>query len=178
MLGNQTCPISSHEYLPLKILESHLSYGMSSVLFKLFREKNGLTYEVGVYNPCRIENSPFLVYFSVSNKNALLAFEILSELWRKLLSSSISEKDIYLAKIKLKSSFLISNQTLDEILQRKIQYIGYSLDQNYDFLNKINDVNSKDIWEVTKKYLGKPFLSIYGDEKKCNEINKLWIKNF
>ncbi len=178
MLGNQTCPISSHEYLPLKILESHLSYGMSSVLFKLFRERNGLTYEVGVYNPCRIENSPFLVYFSVSNKNALLAFEILSELWRKLLSSSINEKDIYLAKIKLKSSLLISNQTLDEILQRKIQYIGYTLDQNYDFLNRINDINSADILKVTKKYLGKPFLSIYGDEKKCNEINKLWIKNF
>ncbi|MDC3169383.1 insulinase family protein, partial [Prochlorococcus sp. AH-716-E17] len=138
MLGNQTCPISSHEYLPLKILESHLSYGMSSILFKLFRERNGLTYEVGVYNPCRIENSPFLIYFSVSNKNALLAFEILSELWRKLLSSSIIEKDIYLAKIKLKSSFLISNQTLDEILQRKIQYIGCTLDQNYDFLSKIN----------------------------------------
>ncbi len=178
MLGNQTCPISSHEYLPLKILESYLSYGMSSVLFKLFRERNGLTYEVGVYNPCRIENSPFLVYFSVSNKNALLAFEILSELWSKLLSSSIIEKDIYLAKIKLKSSFLISNQTLDEILQRKIQYIGYKLDQNYDFLKKINDVSSSDILKVTRKYLGKPFLSIYGDEKKCNEINKLWIKNF
>ena len=31
MIGNQTCPMSSHEYLPLKILESHLSYGMSSV---------------------------------------------------------------------------------------------------------------------------------------------------
>ena len=134
MLGNQTCPISSNEYLPLKILESHLSYGMSSVLFKLFRERNGLTYEVGVFNPCRKENSPFLIYFSVSNKNALLAFEILSELWRKLLSSSIIEKYIYLAKIKLKSSFLISNQTLDEILQRKIQYIGYSLDHNLDLI--------------------------------------------
>ena len=178
MLGNQTCPISSHEYLPLKILESHLSYGMSSVLFKLFRERNGLTYEVGVYNPCRKENSPFLVYFSVSNKNALLAFEILSELWRKLLSSSIIEKDIYLAKIKLKSSFLISNQTLNEILHRKIQYMGYSLDQNYDFINKINHVNSADILKVTKKYFKKPFLSISGDEKICNEINKLWIKNF
>ncbi len=178
MLGNQTCSISSHEYLPLKILESHLSYGMSSVLFKLFRERNGLTYEVGVYNPCRKENSPFLVYFSVSNKNALLAFEILSELWRKLLSSSIIEKDINLAKIKLKSSFLISNQTLDEILKRKIQYIGYALDQDYDFLNKINYVKSADILNVTKKYLEKPFLSIYGDEKICNEINKLWIKNF
>ena len=95
MLGNQTCPISSHEYLPLKILESHLSYGMSSVLFKLFREKNGITYEVGVYNPLRKENSPFLIYLSVSNKNALLAFQILSGLWNNLLSSFIIEKDIY-----------------------------------------------------------------------------------
>ena len=178
MLGNQTCPISSHEYLPLKILESHLSYGMSSVLFKLFREKNGLTYEVGVYNPFRKQNSPFLIYLSVSNENAILAFEILSELWKKLLSSLIKEKDIYLAKIKLKSSFLISNQTLEEILRRKIQYIGYKIDQDYDFLDKINNINSEDILKVTNKYLAKPFLSIYGEEKTCDEISKLWIKNF
>ena len=151
---------------------------MSSVLFKLFREKNGLTYEVGVYNPFRKEKSPFLIYLSVSNKNALLAFEILSKLWRKLLTSLILDKDIYLAKIKLKSSFLISNQTLDEILQRKIQYIGYKLDQDYDFLNKIEDIKSVDILKATKKYLAKPFLSIYGDEQICNKINKLWIKNF
>ena len=177
MLGNQTCPISSNEYLPLKILESHLSYGMSSLLFKLFREKNGLTYEVGVYNPIRKQNSPFLIYLSVSNENAILAFKILSELWKKLLSSSIRDKDIYLAKIKLKSSFLISNQTLDEILQRKIQYIGYQLDKDYDFLNKIKNINSQDILMATNKYLAKPFLSIYGDKKICDEISKLWIKD-
>ena len=178
MLGTQTCPTFSHEYLSLKILESHLSYGMSSVLFKLFREKNGLTYEVGVYNPFRKENSPFLIYLSVSNKNALLAFEILSELWKKLISSLIFEKELLLAKIKLKSSNLISNQTLDEILQRKIQFIGYNLDNNYDFLTGIEATNSEDILKVTKKYLSKPFLSIYGDEKICDEIKRLWIKNF
>ena len=178
MLGNQSCPVSSNEYLPLKILESHLSYGMSSVLFKLFREKNGLTYEVGVYNPLRKKNSPFLIYLSVSNKNALLAFEILSELWRKLLSSLIVDKDIFLAKIKLKSSNLISNQTLEEILQRKIKLIGYNLDQNFDYLSKIKDVNSEDILKVTKKYLSKPFLSIYGEKKICDEIKKIWIKDF
>ena len=178
MIGNQTCPITSHEYLPLKILESHLSYGMSSVLFKLFREKNGLTYEVGVYNPFRKKNSPFLIYLSVSNKNALLAFEILSEFWNKLLSSFINEKDIHLAKIKLKSSFLTSNQTLDEILQRKIQFFGYDLDPDFDYLTKIRDINSEDILKVTKKYLTKPFISVYGEEKICNEIYKLWIKYF
>ena len=47
---------------------------MSSVLFKLFREKNGLTYEAGIFNPIRQQNSPFLIYLSVSNKNAIIKF--------------------------------------------------------------------------------------------------------
>jgi len=178
MIGNQTCPISSNEYLPLKILESYLSYGMSSLLFKLFREKNGLTYDVGVYNPLRKANSPFLIYLSVSNKNALLAFKILSDLWQKLLCSPILDEDIYLSKVKLESSFLLSNQTLEEVLQRKIRLLGYDLDPNFDCLTKIRDVNSKDILKVINKYLAKPFLSIYGQESICKEINKLWIKNF
>ncbi len=180
MIGNQTCPQLNYEYLPLKILESHLSYGMSSVLFKLFREKNGLTYDVGVFNPFRKQNSPFLIYLSVSNKNALLAFEILSELWENIVTNLISEKEINLAKVKLRSSYLVSNQTLDEILQRRIQLIGYNLNPNFDMdcLKKIEEVNSEDILAITKKYLSKPFLSIYGEKKICNEIYKLWIKNF
>ncbi len=180
MIGNQTCPQSSNEYLPLKVLESHLSYGMSSVLFKLFREKNGLTYDVGIYNPSRKEKAPFLIYLSVSNKNAILAFKILTELWHEFVSTLIDEKDITLAKVKLKSSLLISSQTLEEILQRRIQLIGYDLDPNFDIncLKNIENVNSEDILKISRKYFSKPFLSIYGDEKICNEINKLWIRNF
>ena len=180
MIGNQTCSQSSHEYLPLKILESYLSFGMSSVLFQLFREKNGLTYDVGVFNPVRQKNAPFLIYLSVSNKNAVLAFEILIQLWKNLISSLISEKEINLAKVKLKSSFLISNQTLDEILQRRIQLIAYDLDPDFDknCLMKVKDVISEDILKITNKYLSKPFLSVYGNKEICNEIFKLWIKNF
>ena len=82
--------------------------------------------------------------------------------------------------MKLKSSFLISNQTLDEILQRRIQLIGNGLDPNFDedCLNKIEDVDAKDILKITNKYFSKPFLSIYGDDKICNKIKKIWIKNF
>ncbi len=180
MMGNQTCSYSSHEYLPLKLLESYLSYGMSSVLFKLFREKNGLTYDVGVLSPIRQQNSPFLIYLSVSNKNAILAFNILIDLWKNIVSSLIDEKEINLAKVKLKSSFLFSNQTLEEILHRKIQLIGYDLDPDFDedCLEKIEDITSEEILKITKKYLTKPFLSIYGNKKICNEIYNLWIKNF
>ena len=74
MLGNQTCPRSSEEYLTFKVLESHLSYGMSSVLFKLFREKNGLTYDIGVFNPIETK-LPIFNLSSVSNKNAILALK-------------------------------------------------------------------------------------------------------
>ena len=37
MMGDQTCSRRSSEYLPIKVLESYLSYGMSGDLFKLFR---------------------------------------------------------------------------------------------------------------------------------------------
>ena len=58
MIGNRTCSRRSSEYLPLKVLESYLSYGMSAVLFKLFREKNGITYDLGVFYPVRNQKAP------------------------------------------------------------------------------------------------------------------------
>ena len=98
MIGNQTCSRRNSEYLPLKVLESYLSYGMSSALFKLFREKNGITYDLGVFNPVRSYNSPFLVYLSVSNKNAIFAFELLSTLWKNLALNPLNDAEMFLAK--------------------------------------------------------------------------------
>ena len=180
MLGNQTCSFKSSGYLPLKVLESHLAYGMSSVLFKLFREKNGITYDVGVFNPIRKGNAPFLVYLSVSNKNALLAFGILASLWKELLFSLIDKEKIFIAKQKLKSSFLIRNQSLDEILQRKIKLISYGVspDSYNDYLSKIEAVNREDIRLLIKKYFSEPFLSINGDKKICLEIKNQWMNIF
>ena len=147
MIGNQTCSRRSSEYLPLKVLESYLSYGMSAALFKLFREKNGITYDLGVFNPLRSDNAPFLVYLSVSNKNALFAFELLTSLWENLLSNPILDDEIFLAKEKLKGSFLLSNQSLDEILHRKIQLISYGINPiSEDNLNsKIDDISPLDL---------------------------------
>ena len=180
MIGNQTCSRGSSEYLPIKVLESYLSFGMSAALFKLFREKNGITYDLGVFNPVRSGNSPFLIYLSVSNKNALFAFELLSSLWEKLLFKPLGEDEIHLAKEKLKASFLMSNQSLDEILQRKIQLISYGIapSSEVDFNSKINAISSKNIFSLTKKYFSKPFISVLGSENTCNQISNKWDKNF
>jgi len=173
MIGDQTCPRSSSEYFPLKVLESYLSYGMSASLFKLFREKHGITYDLGVYYPIRSGNAPFLIYLSVSNKQVFFAFELLSTLWKNLLFNPLTDDEIFLAKEKLKGSFLIGNQALDEILQRKIQLISYGISpiSEIDLNSKIKEISSLDILKLTKKYFSKPFLSISGNEKICLEIS-------
>ncbi len=180
MIGNQTCSRRSREYLPLKVLESYLSYGMSAALFKLFREKNGITYDLGVYNPVRFGNAPFLVYLSVSNKNALFAFELLSSLWKNLLLNPLIDSELFLAKEKLKGSFLLGNQSLDEILQRKLQLISYGIFpvSEIDLNIKIDEISSLDILKLINKYFSKPFLSISGNKKICLEISTRWKKNF
>ena len=180
MLGNQTCSRRSNEYLTLKILESHLSFGMSSALFKLFREKNGITYDIGVVNAIRKNNAPFLVYLSVSNNKALLAFDLLTSLWKELICSLITEEEIILAKTKLNSSFLFNNQLLDDILLRKIQLIslGISPYSDKESISKTKSVTPKDIQKLMKKYFKKPFLSITGNKNVCNDIKKKWIANF
>ncbi len=179
MIGNQTCSRSSSEYLTLKLLESYLSYGMSAALFKLFREKNGITYDLGVFNPVRSGNAPFLIYLSVSNKNALFAFELLSSFWKNLLLTPLNNDEISLAKEKLKGSFLLGNQSLDEILQRKLQLISYGIPpvSEIELNTKINEISSLDMIQLTNKYFSKPFLSISGNRKICLEIKARWDKN-
>ena len=180
MMGDQTCSRRSSEYFPLKVLESYLSYGMSAALFKLFREKNGITYDLGVYYPIRSRNAPFLIYLSVSNKQALFAFELLSTLWKNLLFNPLTDAEMFLAKEKLKGSFLLGNQSLDEILQRKIQLVSYGISpiSEKDLNSKIEEISSLDIFKLTNKYFSKPFLSISGNKNICLEISNRWKKNF
>ena len=180
MMGDQTCSRRSSEYFPLKVLESYLSYGMSAALFKLFREKHGITYDLGVYYPIRSGNAPFLIYLSVSNEQALFAFELLSTLWKNLLFNPLTDAEIFLAKEKLKGSFLLGNQSLDEILQRKIQLVSYGISpiSENDLNSKIEEISSLDIFKLTNKYFSKPFLSISGNKNICLEISNRWKKNF
>ena len=85
-----------------------------------------------------------------------------------------------MAKEKLKGSFLLGNQSLDEILQRKIQLISYGVNSMYelDLNSKIDEISSLDILKLTNKYFSKPFLSISGNKKICLEISKRWEQNF
>ena len=90
------------------------------------------------------------------------------------------DSEILLAKEKLKGSFLLGNQSLDEILHRKIQLFSYGIApiSDIDLNSKIEEISPLDIFKLTNKYFSKPFLSISGNKNICLEISNIWKKNF
>ena len=93
---------------------------MSSKLFRIFRESNGLTYDAGVFNPLRKNLSPFLIYLSSSTNNCIDTFHHLLNLWDQITTSLLSKDELDLAKIKFKAAISFSSQTTEEIINRKV----------------------------------------------------------
>ena len=180
LIGNKTCSSTHNDFVNLKILESYLAFGMSSKLFRIFRERNGLTYDVGIFNPLRKTSAPFVIYLSSSSKNCLDTFRHLLNLWDQITSKLLSKDELDLAKIKLNAAISLSSQTTEEIINRKVQLIGLNMDPKTDekFIKRISKIDSKGILETAQKYLLKPSLSICGKESYCNQIKKIWLDRY
>jgi len=180
LIGNKTCSSKHNDFVNLKILESYLAYGMSSKLFRIFRESNGLTYDAGVFNPLRKNLSPFLIYLSSSTNNCVDTFHHLLNLWDQITTSLLSKDELDLAKIKFKAAISFSSQTTEEIINRKVQLLGLNMDPKLDekFIEKISKIDSKEILETAKKYLLNPSLIISGKESYCNQLKRIWQSRF
>ena len=180
LIGNKTCSSKHNDFVNLKILESYLAYGMSSKLFRIFRESNGLTYDAGVFNPLRKNLSPFLIYLSSSTNNCVDTFHHLLNLWDQITTSLLSKDELDLAKIKFKAAISLSSQTTEEIINRKVQLLGLNMDPKLDekFIEKISKIDSKEILETAKKYLLNPSLIISGKESYCNQLKRIWQNRF
>jgi len=176
LIGSKTCSYKNNDFANLKILESYLSYGMSSKLFRIFRERNGLTYDAGVFNPLRKASAPFVIYLSSSPDNCLLAFNHLLKLWDQITNELLSQDELDLAKIKLNAAISFSNQTTEDLINRKVQLIGLNIDPKVDdkLISKISKIEAKEVLETAQKYLLNPSLSVSGKEIHCNQIKKIW----
>jgi len=74
----------------------------------------------------------------------------------------------------------LGNQSLDEILQRKVQLISYGIYpiSEIDLNSEIDEITSLDLFKIINKYISKPFLCVSGNKKICLEISNSWQLNF
>jgi predicted Zn-dependent peptidase len=162
MIGFPAVPVSSNDYVPLKILAVTLGGGMSSRLFQSLREERGLAYDVGSFIAGRKGGSAFVIYMGLQlSKLDEAKREIFREL-EKIKKQRISASELSTVKNYFKGSFILDHQTNSQ----RSYYIGWSLSSgkglNYekDFLRRIDKTTPAILQRVAKRYLSRPRITV------------------
>ncbi len=176
MYGNPTVSHNSIEDLKLKLLCCHLGNGMSSVLFKRLREDNGLAYDVGIYNPIREYETPFIIHASTTEEKTFQTLSIIKESLNKTLSTKLTATEMNLAKAKLKGNFAHNIQTISQQAERIAILLGFKMHKDHDkrCLEILEDITSEDLINTAQDYLNSPYLSLCGPKETINRINELY----
>ncbi len=178
MLGQSTIPHGHEDDLALRLINCHLSSGMSGLLFRRLREEHGLTYDVGLHYPVRENNAPFVLHASTSEEKALLTLQLLLETWRELLESPISANDLLLAKAKFEGQIAHCSQTSGQRAERQALLTAFNLPLDFDFQcnEAIKSITEKDLQIAAIRHLKVPLLSLCGPKASLKKLCNYWQK--
>ena len=176
LLGKATINFDSEADILLRLLSCYLGYGMSSVLFKVLREKYGVVYEAGIYHPIRENHTPFIMHASTTEEKASLTLKLLKECWEKVIESEISEEELDVLKIKYRGQIAHSLQSVSQRAEHKAHLLGIGGRENHnkEMLVRLESINSKEIKDAANIYLKKPSLSICSNKEVTRKIHKGW----
>ena len=176
LLGKATIRYDNESDILLRLLSCYLGYGMSSLLFKVLREKHGVVYEAGVYHPIRENQTPFIMHASTTQDKAILTLQLLKECWEKILNSEISPEELDLVKIKYRGQVAHSLQSVSQRAEHKAHLLGIGLTKDHDkeVLRNLDIISSKEIKDAANKYLKEPMLSVCSNKEVIRKISKDW----
>ena len=176
ILGKATIRYDNKSDILLRLLSCYLGYGMSSLLFKILREKYGVVYEAGVYHPIRENQTPFLIHASTTEEKAILTLQLIKECWEKIINSEISPEELDLVKIKFRGQMAHSLQSISQRAEHKAHLLGIGLTNNHDkeVLLRLESITSKEIKEAANKYLKNPSLSVCSNKEVIRKMIKNW----
>ena len=176
LLGKATTSYSNDSDILLRLVSCYLGYGMSSLLFRVLREKYGVVYEAGVYHPIRENQTPFIVHASTTEEKAILTLKLLKECWEKIVYTEISAEELNLAKTKYRGQMAHSSQSISQRAERKAHLLGIGLSPNHDqeLLMRLERITSNEIKDAAYEYLKNPSLSVCGNNEIIQKICKEW----
>ena len=176
LLGKATIRYDNESDILLRLLSCYLGYGMSSLLFKILREKYGVVYEAGVYHPIRENQAPFILHASTTEEKAILTLQLLKECWEKIINSEISSEELDLVKIKYRGQMAHSLQSISQRAEHKAHLLGIGLTSDHDKENllRLERITTIEIKDAANKYLKNPSLSVCSNKEVIKKIRKNW----
>ena len=176
LLGKATIRYDNKSDILLRLLSCYLGYGMSSLLFKVLREKYGVVYEAGIYHPIREQQTPFIMHASTSEEKGIITLQLLNECWEKIINSEISPEELDLVKIKYRGQMAHSLQSISQRAEHKAHLLGIGLTKDHDkeILQRLESITSKEIKDAANRYLKNPLLSVCSNKEVIRKIFKDW----
>ena len=177
LLGKATIRHDNESDILLRLLSCYLGYGMTSLLFKVLREKYGVVYETGIYHPIRENQIPFIMHASTTEEKAILTLQLLKECWEKIIDNEISPEELDLVKIKYRGQIAHSLQSISQRAEHKAHLLGIGLKKEHDkeILLRLKSITGKEIKYAANKYLSNPLLSICSNKEVIRRIRKEWL---
>ncbi len=154
MFGFIAPEITNDDYPELKVLNTYLGSGMSSLLFQELREKEGLGYEVHSFYPSRKDKSHFVIYIGLDKSSIEKAKNKILDIIDVLKTKPVDDIKLEEAKKYLKGVYLLDHQTNSKqawyLGWWEITGRGYQYDQKY--ISELKEIKPSDLQEVAKKY--------------------------
>lgn len=158
------------DFFAFRVLDTILSGGMDSRLFKELREKRNLCYSVYSTFDRLAENGAFRIYTATSPENEGKAAEVIFELLKELLEKGISEDELKSAKAYINGMYTIGRQDYSAQASSYVTYelTGLGWEEVENFIKNINAVTRKDVMAAAEKYIrpGRHTMVVVGPEKK------------
>ena len=161
----------------LKVLDTVLDGGMSSILFQIVREKLGAAYYVYSNIDYAADHGFWVVYAGINNNRLEEILIAILEEWKKFKIQPIGAKEIKKAKSYITGKLALQWENvhnmaeglaMQELFTRKIE-------QPREYLRKINQVTAGDMRRVAQDLLKPQFLNLalIGPYKNKKRLEKL-----
>lgn len=162
LVGYHAPTASSEDHIPMMLIRTILSEGLSSRLFNEIREKRGLSYSIASVHPDLKGPGHFLTYVVTKPADVgKVRREVLKQV-EILQKELLPEDELAAAKEKLRGAFLLESETVQGTAFRLARAesigLGYSYEENFE--KNLKKVTAQELRRVAKTYLVEPTIII------------------
>lgn len=151
--------------------------GMSSRLFQEIREIKGLCYSICSFNDATFDTGIFTIYTAVDPINTNKTIDAVVEEIKKMVDSGVSKEELERAKVKFKSSILMSleNTTSRASSNGNDILIYDKIITKEEIIEEINSINMNDVKSSLFRLISssEPSVALYGKVKDTYDYEEI-----